>query len=445
MEKTFFELPGIKAEIDNFKKILNMPEGGHILIRGPIGIGKGLFLQIFKETCPAPSISHNCIASPPGQLPATIKQAVQDGVPIIIEDLDHLAEEDRRSLFGALQSTRVIASSSNTDDKIPTYLMEEFKTVVNIPPLHQRRMDIFHFIARKYPQLRLYPSGLLTLFSYHWPGNLRQLDRTLFNIQNGDDLEPIIGWQDWMNIATALEDAGLTSDKLELINNVCFGGIMPFDYPQIFFKRFCTVSFDDDGFPLITCVNEKTKSSITVDCTAIKFFFSDVFGREALSRNIPIFHNDIFQEHTGFDEVPPVSESDAYAISDTASPEIISFPGSERTRQELLWEFTLACNKAHVSLSEVRQENSLLPGNDTEAFAVAPALPSMDSRDVTQDKTPIYTWPLIEKKTGLSRNMVRERAITLGIEIKKGPGGKVSITEFEAYRIQKMREKYSRT
>ena len=48
-----------------------------------------------------------------------------------------------------------------------------------IPPLHERRQDILYYISAKSPDLinKLNSSEVLTLLAYHWPGNVREIDR----------------------------------------------------------------------------------------------------------------------------------------------------------------------------------------------------------------------------------------------------------------------------
>ena len=48
-----------------------------------------------------------------------------------------------------------------------------------IPSLHERRQDVLYYISAEFPELikRLNSSEVLALLSYHWPGNVREVDR----------------------------------------------------------------------------------------------------------------------------------------------------------------------------------------------------------------------------------------------------------------------------
>ena len=49
-----------------------------------------------------------------------------------------------------------------------------------VPALHERRSDVLYYIAYKFPELiqTLNSSEILALLTYHWPGNVREVDRT---------------------------------------------------------------------------------------------------------------------------------------------------------------------------------------------------------------------------------------------------------------------------
>jgi len=340
-KEKYFITPELQTETDSFKALLEASsEDDHILIVGPRGVGKSLFLQICMEHFKLKEDAvtfRNCAALTPNLVDNELFGHEKDaftgastdkkGFIETAEDTGYIILEEVNSLSLHLQAKLLVymekfffypvGSNKKTEPKIQiiatsnfekgTELREDFrdrfKIVVDISPLHKRRSDIFYYIAVEYPNLKLTPIELLVMYSYNWPGNLRELDRTLFEIQAG--VEPSIirkysSCLDFKDIVRILSVGGLPEDELKIINTALFGGILPFDYEDVIVNNhtraitaIVSTKNSDPSHVSITIKNEN--EPYCIDAKVLTMFFAIVYGDSALTCDKPIWENSVFE------------------------------------------------------------------------------------------------------------------------------------------------------
>ncbi|TKB26505.1 AAA family ATPase [Desulfopila sp. IMCC35006] len=258
MSTKYIQTPGLKYQIDRFNAMLQKANPfDHILIRGPRGTGKSFFLELFQEhpkgqpeivRLNCATFGSNLIDS---ELYGYVKGAFTDAKKdtrghletageqnkiIVLEEFNSLSIESQAKLLVYLETykffpvggrvekeaeLRIIAiMNTEGDTPVRADLTDRFRIVVDVPPLHNRREDILHFIAENSPPLLLSPIELLLLLSHNWPGNIRELRKTLFELECMGACE--------MRSATKYLPSNLTND-LENIRSTIFTITSMFD------------------------------------------------------------------------------------------------------------------------------------------------------------------------------------------------------------------------
>lgn len=442
-KEKYFETPGLKQKVNDFKALLKASlkedatsseedknassEKDHILIIGPRGVGKSLFLQICMEQLKKGNENipvcmeqlkkeienipvRNCAAFATELVDSElfghkrgaftgaskdkdglIKAAENDGV-VILEEVNSLPLNVQAKLLVYLEkfffyplgsnektspeeNVRIIATSNFEEGtKLREDFRDRFKVVVDIPPLHERRSDIFYFIAKKYPDLKLMPSELLIIFCYNWPGNLRELDRVLFELNAGVRpavIEKYMLCMDFGKITEVLSNYGLSIKKFKKINNDVFRAILPIDYEDIIVNNrtramAITISMtNEDSQNILLNVNNK-KESRSIDPKTLEMFFAIIYGDSALTSEKPIWENNIFEKTTKY--LGAVDNKTGYSTLPLASDLPIYDPP---------WlALTEACEKA----GKARQKKAvkLLVNNELESPQIAKYLLSDD-------------------------------------------------------------------
>lgn len=228
----------------------------HIIVEGESGTGKEMLVRAIHAASPrakAPLTIVNAGGIPANQIESTLfghekgafpgafdrhVGAIQnaDGGTLVIDEIDrlpgHVQERLAQSIargdvrpIGARHSFRVdvrfiVASNTSlrelaTADLFRKDLLEALAAIhVHLPPLRERSGDIAalvrHFLARigEQPGLRhlgVTDSALALLSAYDWPGNVRQLQATLFRacvFCDRDALTPA----DFPNLSTMIGD-----------------------------------------------------------------------------------------------------------------------------------------------------------------------------------------------------------------------------------------------
>lgn len=220
--KEYIVPPGLTGGISEFEDHYKVAEGEPILITGPTGVGKTLFLRIFEqlfeeehrqEKIKRPVVWANCAhfggrASDPNVARVELfgsKQGVISGVGerpglvasanngvLILEEIGELPPEVQAMLLTFIEtkeyrkvgSTKIeksecrIVAATNREEE----LREDFRFrffPFYIPPLYERRVDVLYYLYWKWPELAksLSKYEVLTLFAHNWPGNVRELER----------------------------------------------------------------------------------------------------------------------------------------------------------------------------------------------------------------------------------------------------------------------------
>lgn len=221
-EKEYIVPPGLAGGISEFEDHYRVAEGEPILITGPTGVGKTLFLSIFErlfeeehrqEKIKCPVVWANCAhfggrTSDPNvaraELFGSVKGAISgvgsriglvasanNGV-LILEEIGELPLEVQAMLLTFIEtkeyrrvgSTNVeksecrIVAATNREEA----LREDFRFrffPFYVPPLYERRGDVLYYLHSKWPALvkSLSKYEVLTLLAHNWPGNVREVER----------------------------------------------------------------------------------------------------------------------------------------------------------------------------------------------------------------------------------------------------------------------------
>ena len=313
-----FAMPGLEEDIDRFKMNLEASsELDHILIRGPRGSGKGYFLQIFDEYHPEkPKPLHLDCATITDDLAAQVEATAKAGQSLILKGLNNLTPENQIRLIAFMGKVRIVGTMNEDSAPIRQDVLDRFRIVVNVPPLHKRRDDILYFIGKKYPGLNLRLTGddLLTLYNLPWHGNIRELDRIL-NERNAGIYQAIHNqpWSKRLHEASELLlNTGLTSSQFNLISDECFGGFLRnILWRPARLQILLKVRIAEGGRPEIlvfkrdaqlTVVDGRLISTSDDQCTVadgrvVSTFFRLVFGEESICSSAPISELEPFNDN----------------------------------------------------------------------------------------------------------------------------------------------------
>ena len=222
--------PGLFETFDNFIALceVEMYFNQPILIVGDTGVGKLMFLHIFKklyeerckklneECCKKkkPNIAWaNCAHfggknSDPnlarseifGYVGGAFPDAKKDGKAglvekahegaLILEEIGKLPDEVQSMLLTFIETGEYnrlgssdpmkakvqVIGATNEEGALDEAFWNRFSPIY-IPPLHERRQDILYYIAALFPALIQTLDGgeVLALLSHNWPGNVREL------------------------------------------------------------------------------------------------------------------------------------------------------------------------------------------------------------------------------------------------------------------------------
>lgn len=212
--------PGLASPVKQFEKhcTIAVQELVPVLIYGGTGIGKSLFLRIYESIYKkkfgqnTKVIRLNCshfAGSDPriaqtelfgamkGSASGIDKEregmvSVADGGLLVLDEIGELPFEVQamlltfigtgkfRKLGGTEEktSTAFIVGATNRPDELRRDFYQRFFPF-QLQPLHKRRGDVLYYFSCLYPELvrRLTPWEVLSLLAYHWPGNIREVER----------------------------------------------------------------------------------------------------------------------------------------------------------------------------------------------------------------------------------------------------------------------------
>ena len=222
-EKLFIMPPNLQPAYINFEAHLAVSGKVPILILGPTGVGKSLFLYLAKnkfkknnkdsEIAP-PVVEANCAhfsggssgyemsrSELFGHVEGAYTGAISykkglvekaDGGMLILEEVGELPLEVQAMLLTFIETgeyrrlgdenirratVKIVAATNRESVLRPDFRYRFFS--FSIPPLHLRREDILYYFYEIFPDLtkRFTRSEVLLLLSYNWPGNVREIER----------------------------------------------------------------------------------------------------------------------------------------------------------------------------------------------------------------------------------------------------------------------------
>jgi transcriptional regulator with AAA-type ATPase domain len=217
--------PGLHKAFEEFVVHCEIAQDQPMIIVGGTGVGKSMFLDVFKkiyeERCKEKKKKPNVVwancahfgtdyndsslarselfgyvegaftGAKKGGMEGLIQKA-NKGL-LILEEIGELPRPVQAMLLRFIETgeynkvgdpetkvaeVQVIGATNNEKD-----LREDFRhrfIPFYVPALHERRKDVLYYIAYKFPELiqTLNSSEILALLTYHWPGNVREVDRT---------------------------------------------------------------------------------------------------------------------------------------------------------------------------------------------------------------------------------------------------------------------------
>jgi transcriptional regulator with AAA-type ATPase domain len=218
--------PGLTEYFFDFLYHCKAAESSPIMIVGPTGVGKSLFLHTYKKFFENEQRSKgikrpivvwaNCshfggVGSDPniaraelfGQKQGSSSQAnrdrkglvdTADGGALILEEIGELPLAVQAMLLTFIESGEYrevggtetkyanvcIVGATNREEA----LREDFKFrffPYYLPDLYTRRGDVLYYLSHMHPNLlsTLTKTEVLKILAYHWPGNVREIDRVL--------------------------------------------------------------------------------------------------------------------------------------------------------------------------------------------------------------------------------------------------------------------------
>lgn len=223
-DKKYIVPPGLLKKMFEFHSLIETCEGAPILLTGPTGVGKSLFIHMYREwfkkkkkiddkKINTVNCSHFDKSLSRSELFGHVKGAFtgaalskdgwiaqsKDGI-LILEEIGELPLECQAQLLTFIEDgkyhkvggTKIedgghVAILGATNKKSNEMREDFWNRFINfsIPPLYKRRHDILYYVASKYPEIinELQPWETLSLLAYNWPGNLREIDRVIRSIK----------------------------------------------------------------------------------------------------------------------------------------------------------------------------------------------------------------------------------------------------------------------
>lgn len=203
--------------IEKFFQNKNQP----LMIHGPTGVGKSMFTEYFihkfrNVTNNKTVIYLNCAAIPSELLEselfgyeigahstATVSKAgyleiANDGV-IIFEEIGEMTRPLQAKLLMAIE-TKIFSKLGSTEQinfkaqiiATTNAKQESFRedfwfrfNIFSVPPIHERRIDILYYMEHFDSDIMKYLTRgvVLSVLSYNWPGNVREIERVCLSIR----------------------------------------------------------------------------------------------------------------------------------------------------------------------------------------------------------------------------------------------------------------------
>ena len=212
--------PGLQVPFYDYLNHHKVSGDAPIMIVGETGVGKSMFLHISQklfeeENSGSPVCWANCshfegnLAR--SELFGHVKGAytdakkdkkgiieVADGGLLILEEIGELSFEVQAMLLTFIETgqyrrvgdseirnakVKIIGATNNEEA-----LRDDFKyrfVPFYVPSLYQRRNDVLYYMCYSFPELleSLTMNEVLAILAYHWPGNVREIERVVFLMQ----------------------------------------------------------------------------------------------------------------------------------------------------------------------------------------------------------------------------------------------------------------------
>jgi DNA-binding NtrC family response regulator len=214
--------PGLSGAAYDFEAHWAVSDKEPVLILGETGVGKSLFLHLAKQLFrlkhknekELPIVEANCghfsgkhsdlnmtrselFGHVQGSSSLAYKDKVglvekADGGLLILEEVGELPSEAQALLLTFIETGeyRRVGDEDSKKAKVKivgatnreAVLRDDFRHrffPFYIPPLRERKQDVLYYLNEKFPELvkTLNKSDVLILLSYHWPGNVREIER----------------------------------------------------------------------------------------------------------------------------------------------------------------------------------------------------------------------------------------------------------------------------
>ena len=214
--KIYMVPPGLRYKIEEFEAHFAVAKGAPIMICGPSGVGKSLFLHLFeklfreKERAERTVATVNCshfagdIARSElfGHVKGSFTGAIHekegwlekaDGGALILEEVGDLPLETQAMLLSFVETGKYhkVGSAETETSNVQIVaatnreasLREDFRHrffPFYVPPVCRRRGDILYYLAFIFPNLipSLTSWEVLSLLVHNWPGNVREVEKT---------------------------------------------------------------------------------------------------------------------------------------------------------------------------------------------------------------------------------------------------------------------------
>jgi len=272
-KKIYLETPTLAETIKKFDIHYEVAKDTPILIAGQSGVGKSNFLDIYKmkeiaNERPEP-VFIDCsmfIGSDPNiakstlfghkkgsftgatnDRPGLIKQAIDKKSAIILDEIGELPPEVQSMLLvfidtgifyplgsniGEKEESKVrIIAATNRETQLRGELRYRFFKFP-IQPFYERRKDVLMFFSWFSPELfkDLTIADLLTLWSYNWPGGIREIQQTVMSLtcikkylnSKGQNFKH---WTDWKNSGIVLIDDYKSTDINPFYTSLSIGNL----------------------------------------------------------------------------------------------------------------------------------------------------------------------------------------------------------------------------
>ncbi|MBT4527746.1 MAG: sigma 54-interacting transcriptional regulator [Deltaproteobacteria bacterium] len=220
-EKINIVTPGLINKVFEFLAHLEVSEENPILISGPTGVGKSLFLNVLinflrikKKEVRIINCAHfdsNLVDSLLfGYVRGSFTGALSDrggwleesnGRTLVLDEIGELPENVQAKLLTFMEDGvyyKVGSTNIETADvrivgvtSRKGQLREEFYNrffEFGVPPLYKRRADMLFYMAVMAPDIfeMLTPLDILMMLAYNWPGNVRELKNFILSLRRRD-------------------------------------------------------------------------------------------------------------------------------------------------------------------------------------------------------------------------------------------------------------------